>query len=175
MNTQYQTYGFILYLINSLHRNNSWCGETHIQKNIYIFQNIYENDICFNFILYKHGPYSFDLHDIVNDLYQYKFIYAKQIPPFGPRICITNEGEKYLLNIEINNLSNIDTITNKFGNTTVQYLEKMSTALLILKNNPHLSSVERSVILHTIKPHITIKDAEDATQNMDMIYSELHI
>ena len=53
----------LLQLIESLRKNGSWCGETHIQKAIYSLQQLKGVPLNFNFVLYKHGPFSFDLRD----------------------------------------------------------------------------------------------------------------
>ncbi len=41
----------------------SWCGETHVQKCVYFLQQLLKVPMEFNCIMYKHGPYSFDLND----------------------------------------------------------------------------------------------------------------
>src|SRR5215813_7414948 len=48
-------------MIKALHRAQSWCGETHIQKATYLLQSAGDVDMSYEFVLYKHGPYSFDL------------------------------------------------------------------------------------------------------------------
>jgi len=53
----------ILSLIENLKKKGSWCGETHIQKATYFLQELFDFPLGFEFILYKHGPFSFDLSD----------------------------------------------------------------------------------------------------------------
>lgn len=55
----------LLSLINEMKAKGSWCGETHIQKATYFLQELLGVPLNFEFILYKHGPYSFDLGDEV--------------------------------------------------------------------------------------------------------------
>lgn len=50
-------------LVQRLRDEGSWGGETHVQKVTYFLQELMEVPLDFDFILYKHGPYSFDLHD----------------------------------------------------------------------------------------------------------------
>jgi len=50
-------------LIDELEKHESWCGETHIQKAMFFLEEMTETDLGFEFILYKHGPFSFDLRD----------------------------------------------------------------------------------------------------------------
>ena len=47
-------------LIETLRERGSWCGETHVQKAAFFLQELMEVPMRFNFILYKHGPFSFE-------------------------------------------------------------------------------------------------------------------
>ena len=53
----------LLSLVGEMINKGSWCGETHIQKAAYFLQVLLEVPLEFDFILYKHGPFSFDLSD----------------------------------------------------------------------------------------------------------------
>ena len=58
----------LLSLIEQLKDRGSWCGDTHIQKTTYFLQELLKVPLGFEFILYKHGPYSFDLEDEITAL-----------------------------------------------------------------------------------------------------------
>ena len=62
MNNQQQRV-VVIKLLDALKKNGSWCGETHIQKAVFFLKAIKKVPVDFNFILYKHGPFSFDLRD----------------------------------------------------------------------------------------------------------------
>ena len=52
----------LLTLLNrEMLRRGSWCGETHLQKATLFLQDLMGVDSGFEFILYRHGPFSFDL------------------------------------------------------------------------------------------------------------------
>ncbi|MCL6557372.1 MAG: hypothetical protein K6U74_00970, partial [Firmicutes bacterium] len=53
----------LLSLVKAMESQGSWCGETHIQKCSYFLQAMLGVPLGFEFILYKHGPFSFDLRD----------------------------------------------------------------------------------------------------------------
>ena len=53
----------ILKLLDSFKKHGSWCGETHIQKSAYCLKEIAGVPLDYEFILYKNGPFSFDLRD----------------------------------------------------------------------------------------------------------------
>ena len=50
-------------LIERLADKGSWAGETHLQKAAYLLAELRGVDFDFDFILYKHGPFSFELRD----------------------------------------------------------------------------------------------------------------
>ncbi len=55
-------------LIEKMHEHGSWCGETHVQ-NVPISSNMVRHvPTDFDFVLYKHGPYSFDLSDALGTM-----------------------------------------------------------------------------------------------------------
>ena len=58
----------LLSLIESMKDNGSWCGETHIQKSMYFLQTMFLVPTDFEYILYKHGPFSFELRDSLGDM-----------------------------------------------------------------------------------------------------------
>ena len=55
-------------LIEKLQENGSWCGETHVQKCAYFLEDLLGVPVGCEFVLYKHGPYSFDLHDALIEM-----------------------------------------------------------------------------------------------------------
>src|ERR1700685_1400925 len=59
----------ILTLLNrEMLKRDSWCGETHIQKATFFLQDLLGVDSGFDFILYRHGPFSFDLRDELSSM-----------------------------------------------------------------------------------------------------------
>jgi len=50
-------------LARRLHDRGSWGGETHLQKATYLMHELLGVPFDFRFILYKHGPFSFELRD----------------------------------------------------------------------------------------------------------------
>ena len=73
----------------------SWCGETHIQKATYSLQQLKGVPLNFHFVLYKHGPFSFDLRDELTAMRANGLI-AFQIvnESYGPQIVVTKRGNE---------------------------------------------------------------------------------
>jgi uncharacterized protein YwgA len=58
----------LLSLTERLKEQGSWAGETHVQKATYILTKVLGVPLDFEFILYKHGPFSFDLRNELSAL-----------------------------------------------------------------------------------------------------------
>ena len=167
MNTE-QRYALVLLLMQSLRQKGSWCGETHIQKNMYMLEELKNVSTEMNFILYKHGPYSFELHDIIGDMQILGFVVQQSMYPYGPQMHVTEKGKKFLgANAPMEFQSQIDFVSETFKDERVQGLERLATALFLLRKFPEASSRDRAGKLHEIKPHIPLEDALDATSRME--------
>ena len=85
----------ILKLIESLKRHGSWCGETHVQKAIFSLQELKGIPLEFQFVLYKHGPFSFDLRDELTAMRADGLISFKIVnESYGPQLVISDRGEE---------------------------------------------------------------------------------
>ena len=58
----------LLDLAAQLREHGSWTGETHVQKAAYFVQELLGVPSGFRFVLYRHGPFSFDLRASLNKL-----------------------------------------------------------------------------------------------------------
>ncbi|MFC1595946.1 hypothetical protein ACFL4D_01520 [Candidatus Margulisiibacteriota bacterium] len=161
----------ILSLVEKLIGAGNWCGETHIQKAIYFLQEIFSVHLGFEFILYKHGPYSFSLKDELANMKSYMFLESKPNYPYGPNLCPgeTSDQLKHKYPRTINQYKkNIDNIAKIMGKNKVVELERLATALYVRRKNPKNDSVtSRAEILTAHKPHVSIEDAETAIKKID--------
>lgn len=165
-------------LIQQLRSHGNWCGETHIQKSVYFLENLFKYPILgFEFVLYRHGPFSFDLRDELTSMRADGFLELEpQAPPYGPRILPTQHSiefkalyPKTLLRYR----KQISFIVEKLSGKGVSELEKLSTALLVTKQKtPEASIQERANEIHDLKPHISITDAKSAIEGIDFILKE---
>src|SRR5208283_4661878 len=80
-------------LVTKLRAAESWCGETHIQKAVYLMQDLMDVPTEYRFILYKHGPFSFELSDELTSFRGDELLELQpQSPPYGPRYAVTALG-----------------------------------------------------------------------------------
>lgn len=153
----------LLSLVSQLKEKGSWTGETHIQKATYLLQEIKGINLNFQFILYKHGPFSFDLRDELTAIRADGLVGIKQNFPYGPSFYVTDEGSKFLeklpQTISENSLK-ITEIADMCGSKDVSELERLATALYVTREN--IEPENRAKRLNSLKPHISIEKAQEA-------------
>ena len=165
-------------LIELLREKGSWCGETHIQKATLFVQDLMKVPLGFDFILYKHGPFSFDLRDELTSLRADELVRLEPQWSFGPRITPTDLSN-YIQNISSKTLKKyndrIAFVANKLGAKGVTELERLATAFF-LKQRPEagVSIDDRSKQLTELKPHILPEIARAAVEEVDRIIEEAH-
>lgn len=164
-------------LADQLRRQGSWCGHTHMQKATYFLQEILGVPTGFEYILYMHGPYSFDLAEALTALrVDYLIEFDHKSPGYGPSLVPTKtSGElrsrypvtltKYARRIEF--------IAKTFGTKGVAELEKLATALYVTRElGETADEAKRANRLHGLKPHVSPSDARAAVQEYDRIAAE---
>ncbi len=160
----------ILELLNELKRNGSWCGETHLQKAMYFLQELAGIPTDFNYILYKHGPFSFDFRDELTALRADDLIELTPQPyPYGPSLSVTRVGEKLKERFPRTlrrYQDKISFIAEKLGDKGVADLERLATALYVIKKHPGENVRVVSDIIQELKPHITPAQARDAAEQV---------
>ncbi len=155
----------IVSLIEHLQTKGSWCGETHIQKTTYFLQELLKVPLEFEFILYKHGPYSFDLSDELTAMRAYMLIELKSQPPYGPKIVPgpTSEQLKQLFPKTLAKYKDrINFIAERFWGYNVAELERLATAFFIANEDRTEDKRRVAKRIHEIKPHISTKQAIEA-------------
>jgi hypothetical protein len=164
-------YALILDIIKKLRAKGSWCGETHIQKAVFILQQMAKSKIGYKFVLYKHGPYSFDLRDELTAMKASNIVeFTFPQGGYGPSIKFTRFGERiYDVNKdEIAKYSKIsDFVANWFGSKDVRYLERVSTAFYISIKHYREPIINRAQRLTMLKPHVELSEAEEAVRVVD--------
>jgi hypothetical protein len=164
-------------LIKALRKKDNWCGETHVQKTAYFFEEITGHRLSYQFILYKHGPYSFELSEDLSIMGAYRFV-GDEIahPAYGPRLKPNIEVEEMLLK-DFGKLATefarpMEFVTEKLSGCGVAVLERLATALYFTKHNPEKGYAERARQINQVKPHISQALALEAVKQVDQILDE---
>jgi uncharacterized protein YwgA len=159
-------------LAEQLRARGSWCGETHLQKATFFLQELRSVPLEFEFILYKHGPFSFDLRDELTAMRADGFFDLSERGPYVPSLVPTkrswelrNDYPKTLAKYE----SDIEFVCDSLGNRNVAELEKLATALYVYFQSPSRTPRVRAKILNELKPHISFSDSLEAVNQVDLI------
>jgi hypothetical protein len=161
----------ILTLADNLRKNGSWTGETHIQKAGYFLQQLLNVPTDLRYILYKHGPFSFELRDLLTYMQAEDFIKWVPQPPYGPSLQQGGLSEE--LELQFGSKSQqfktqIEFVAERLGRKTVAELERLATALYVTQEEG-LSGAYRANRIVQLKPHVSFDQAELAVKELDKI------
>ena len=165
-------WSILLELISELKKAGSWCGETHIQKTTFFLEELLDVPLGLDFIMYKYGPYSFELNDDLTVLRAYNYVSIISQEPYGVTYILKDDENKlkkfYKKNIEEYS-KQITLVAEYFGNKTVVELEKLATAFFINKKESINNINEMAMRLHEKKRHVSIQDADTAAKEIMQI------
>lgn len=172
-----QKLAVIAELVDRLRTHGSWAGETHVQKATYFLQDVLSVPLGVEYILYKHGPYSFDLTEQLTGMRADYLLEKEYVTEgYGPRLVPTKESLELRKNYPKTlgrHSGQIDFVATRFGGKGVADLEKLATALWVTRELGEVASREaRAARLHELKPHIRLPDALDAIQEFDAFVLE---
>lgn len=128
----------------------------------------------FEFILYKHGPFSFDLSDEITAMRSDALLQYQPRTPYGPSLFPTEGSQEFLRQYPktLDSYSNqIKFVAEKIGTLGVADLERLATALYVTFNQDG-GSESRECRITTLKPHISIDDATLAVEQVDAIIGD---
>jgi hypothetical protein len=163
-------------LARRLAEHGSWTGETHVQKSAYLLSELRDVDFDFDFILYKHGPFSFGLRDELSTMGAEGLIdRVIPNPRYGPKLLVTSRGKDLEASLERTMGRygpSLDWITELLGSRGVVELERLATAMWMTRQNPDASVRDRAQALVDVKPHISLDDAVSSVEEIDRLLVE---
>lgn len=163
-------------LARRLDENGSWSGETHIQKAAFLLRELTHVPFDFEFILYKHGPFSFELRDELSAMRADRLLEREPQPaPYGPRIVVADRGRQLEQRLEKTMERYrwaLDWVAGHIGPRNVLDLERLATALWITRATPDTDAEARAEELTRIKPHVSRDSALAAVREIDEMLAE---
>jgi len=167
----YQQASLVLSLAEALRRYDSWTGETHLHKTMYFLEDLLGVPAGLKFILYKHGPYSFELLDTIGLLEANDFLrWQPQAYPYGASAVpgpASEQLKKAYPKIPKLYTRQIEFVASHLASKSVRELEKLATALWVIRRE-HEGTVEADAAhINKLKPHIPLPDAIDALRAVD--------
>jgi hypothetical protein len=152
-------------LIQKMVVHGSWCGETHVQKTVYFLSDVFSLDLDLDFLLYKHGPFSFDLRDTLADMKADNLVEIRiRRENYGPSLLPGNMAEDFIERYP-KTLGKwepvLEFVASNIGARSVAELERLATALYVW----HQEGIDESDIptrVHELKPHVSLVEAMEA-------------
>lgn len=158
-------------LIDALREQGSWCGETHLQKAVYVLQEMFGVPLELPFILYKYGPFSFDLRDELSAMRADGLVDLEYKPPYGPRFLATEMGEGWQERFPKTlgrHQDAIRQVAEKIRDRPVDELERLTTALLVTRQKDAPSTTAgKEKRLRELKPHVSSVQAREAVAEIE--------
>ncbi len=157
-------------LARELRQRGSWDGEMHLQKAIYLLQEVTDVPLEYPFILHYYGPFSFELREELNRMRADGLLELVAQPyPYGPSFQPT-DAAKELESRFPKTLTRfrraIDFVADVIGSRSASVLERLGTAVYLLKLSPSEDLRELAVRFNELKPHVSVEAAQDALQGM---------
>jgi len=163
-------YAIVGLIVRQLTENGSWCGETHIQKAAYVAKAVFGVPLSADFVLYKHGPFSFDLNGVLSSMRADKVLSLVPQGRYGPSIKNEPTMEFVFRRFEeqLSKLTEkIEKVAKFFGSKNVSDLERIATAIFVSLQRPADTVEVRAAELNRIKPHISLPAALQAVTEAD--------
>ena len=156
----------VCHLVKGMHEHDSWAGETHIQKCVLFLQELMEVPTGYDFVLYLHGPFSFDLRSDLALMRARLQLDVEPRPSYGPSFTLGVRG-KLAVKSSTGYEDAIDFIAREVSVKDTRALERLSTAFFMQDKYPSRSANETAAEISRLKPHISVEQArraiEDAT------------
>jgi hypothetical protein len=162
----------IVALTERLREHQSWAGETHLQKATYVLKRVIGVPIEFEFILYKHGPFSFDLRDEIGWMRSSRLLeWEVKSNFYGPSL---RSGQlSATLKRQFPTMPNrysreLEFVAQRFGGKNVAALERLCTAIYVTLDEDTPRD-ERARCINVLKPHVSIPEADAAVIEADAL------
>jgi len=161
-------------LAAQMDKKGSRCSETHMQKAVYFLQRLLAVPTNFDFVLYKYGPFSFDLRDQLTGMRADGILYLTPQPPYGPSFVPTKLGMglvKHFSKSVGKYHKKLNFVATCLAAQNVAELEKLATALYVTLDKKIRSVESRSNAINELKPHISLEEAAAAVKKVDKMVS----
>jgi len=172
---RFKRQALLLAMLDSMMAKGSWCGETHVQKCAYFLEEGLEVPLGLNFILYKHGPFSFDLRETLGEMRGNFLIDLESRSPYGSSLVVSDSGralkERFPRTID-EHVAEIEFVADRLSVRGVAELERLGTALYVMRQGPHAELSEQVCEITRLKPHIDDEAATAALQEVRSLITQ---
>ncbi|HEX6087760.1 MAG TPA: hypothetical protein VF266_24730 [Thermoanaerobaculia bacterium] len=173
--TDLQRSAIVATLVKECRARDAFCGETLVQKAVFVLQELLNVPLAFDFQLYIYGPFSFELQRHVSSMMADDMIasrpleYGSTFEP-GEQVAYL---EKHTAETIAAHRAAVEFVVQHLAGRGVKQLERVATALYFTVASADLSVDERAAQICEVKPHITSEEARKAVEEVDRWRKEL--
>lgn len=160
----------LLGLIAALDAQGAVVSETRIVKSAYLLESMYGLPMGFNWILYKHGPYTREVNDALVGMSKGGLISIRPRKQRGIEVSVSASAMNAL---PTEDLLTINAVAEKVATLDVGELERLSTAAWISKRMTKADASVRAGYLCKWKPHVASATAVRAIKFHDRLQHEI--
>jgi hypothetical protein len=162
----------LLALVEALRSRGNQAGPTHLQKSVYCLQELLGVPLGLRFILYKHGPFSFDLRRDVGGMFADSILTWELQPyPYGPSLKpgpLSGLLKRQFPAPAKRFADQIAFVAEKLAPKRVVELERLGTALYVTLQGK-VEGEQRAARICELNPHISPAEAAAALAEVDTI------
>ncbi|MFG0274936.1 MAG: hypothetical protein ACF8QF_07760 [Phycisphaerales bacterium] len=145
--------------VQRLRDEGSWAGRIHVHKLLVVAQLLGLVRVPFRFELYRYGPYSFELDELIADMENFGFVSKEYAQPgYGPRLALSSTGEEDLDSLSEHELAALSTVASEFGRRGSKELELLATSLWVMEEEGVSDKDAVRVRVQELKPHRSESD-----------------
>ncbi len=163
----YRKPALMLAVIRELRAQGSWTGKTHLQKSLFLLQATSQIDVPFSYVLYKHGPYSFEVESELEQMRSYAAVKFEPDPGGYGVVLTPGPGAEFVergARLSVLEKVQVERVCRFVGRRNVSDLERLTTAAWIRVHEGVQESRQVALRLNQLKPHVslTVSEAADA-------------
>jgi uncharacterized protein YwgA len=165
----FQRQALVLAMIETLRRKGSRTGKAHIIKGFFLAKAAGLLDLPFQFFLYKHGPYSMDIEETIEQMKSYGA--AEVEPAFDGYGVLLSPGSNATFVERLAPLSEkakqgIEKVCEFLCHRNASRLERLATAAWIRSQEGKDDPDQVAKRLNELKPHVSLAEARKADDDL---------
>jgi uncharacterized protein YwgA len=164
----FHRHALILAMVEKLRAMESRTGKTPIIKGLFLAKAA-GLDVPFELFLYKHGPYSTDVEDNLDQMKSYGAIEVEPaFDGYGVRLSpgVNASFVKKQVSLSPEEQATIERVCRFICHKNVSQLERLATAAWIRKEEGIEDTDQVAKRLNQLKPHINLSDAREADREI---------
>ncbi len=161
--------GIVATLVKDCRVREAFCGETMVQKSIFFLQELLKVPLGFDFQLYLHGPFSFELQRHLASMMADDMVAVRPTEDgatFEPGEQL-GYLERHAAKTIAEHRNAVDFVVKNLAGRGVKQLRSLATALYFTVTQGDASIEGRATKIREVKPHLSADDARDAVEEVD--------